>query len=154
MNRMEFVRRVAHEMRENNMRKPVSTPKHVFHISDDEGNSKDFVIKKSDKSVLYTVDDVEAVVNTCIDVIKEVIQTGEPISIKGLGTLGLHHRKARRTVHPETGKPVEVAARYVPKFSFGNDLRRCAKIFELSLEDNSCYLDEYRNVSNEMEGGE
>ena len=45
MNRMEFVRRVAQEMRENNMRKPISTPKHVFHISDDEGNSKDLSLE-------------------------------------------------------------------------------------------------------------
>lgn len=60
MNRKELVRRIANVMRENNIRKPVSSQKQVFHISDDEGNTKDFVVKKTDKGVLFTYDDVEA----------------------------------------------------------------------------------------------
>ena len=58
MNRNEFVRRVTSVMRENDIRKPVSSPKQVFHISDDEGNSKDFVVRKTDKKVIFTIDDV------------------------------------------------------------------------------------------------
>ena len=36
-----------------------------------------------------------------------------------------------------TGEWVEIDARYIPKFSFGNDLRLCAKIYELSLNDSN-----------------
>ena len=64
MNRKELVRRIANVMRENNIRKPVSSQKQVFHISDDEGNTKDFVVKKTDKGVLFTYDDVEAMMDT------------------------------------------------------------------------------------------
>ena len=55
MNRKEFARRVATLMREKDIRKPVSIPKQVFHISDDEGNSRDFVVRKTDKSVQFTI---------------------------------------------------------------------------------------------------
>ena len=135
MNRKEFDRRVTSIMRENGIRKPVSSPKQVFHISDDEGNKKDFIIRKTDKSVAFTIEDIEAVVDTCIYVIMDALKNGEDITFRGFGSLGVHHRKARATKRPDTGEWVEVGARYVPKFTFGNDLRMCAKLYELSLNE-------------------
>jgi hypothetical protein len=51
MNRKELVRRAANVMRDNNIKKPVYSQKQVIHISDDDGNTKDFVIKKNDTGV-------------------------------------------------------------------------------------------------------
>ena len=139
MNKTELIQRVASVMRENNIRKPVSSQKKVFHISDDDGNVSDFVIKKSNKGVLFTVDDVSAVMDTCIAVIEDAIRRGEHVSVRGFGPLGVHYRKARTTKHPETGEIVEVSERYIPKFIFGSDLRMCAKMFELSLGEGGSY---------------
>lgn len=100
MNRKELVRRIANVMRENDIRKPVSSQKQVFHISDDEGNSKDFVVKKTDKGVLFTYDDVEAVMDTCLAVIGDSLKRGESVSIRGFGTLSLNYRKPRVNKHP------------------------------------------------------
>lgn len=135
MNRKELVRRIAAVMRDNGIRKPISSQKQVFHISDDEGNTKDFVVKKTGKDVLFTIDDVESIMDACIYVIEDALKHGDSVSIRGFGTLGLHYRKARTTKHPATGNTVEVDARYVPKFIFGDNLRLCAKIFELSLDE-------------------
>lgn len=137
MNCKELVRRVACVMRENDVRKSVSYPKQVFHISDSEGNSKDFVIKKTNKSVLFTAEDVESIIDSCLCVIEDAIKKGECISVRGFGTLGLHYRKSRTTKHPRTGEIVSVKSRFVPKFTFGNNLRMCAKIYELSLDEKS-----------------
>lgn len=136
MNRKELIRRVASVMRENNVRKPVSSPKQVFHISDDDGNTKDFVIRKTDKSVLFTADDVEAIVDACLFVIEDAMKRGESVSIRGFGTLGLKYRKPRATKKLGTDEWVDIDARYIPKFTFGNNLRMCAKVYELSLQDN------------------
>lgn len=135
MNRKELIRNVAAAMRENNIRKLISSPKQVFHISDDDGNQKDFIVKKSDKGVLYTVDDVEAVLDTCLAVIEEAMRRGEAVSVRGFGTLGLKYRKPRATKVPGTEEWVDIESRYIPKFTFGNDLRMCAKVYELSLAD-------------------
>ena len=136
MNQKELVRRVASVMRENNIRKPVSSPKQVFHISDDEGNTKDFVIRKTNKNVIYTIDDVSSILDACVYVICEALKKGESVTMRGFGTLGLKYRKARATKRPGTEEWVDVAARYIPKFTFGNNLRMCAKVYELSLQDN------------------
>ena len=135
MNKKELVSKVAEVLRSNNVRKPVSTPKQVFHISDDEGNKKDFVVKQTDKSVLYNTTDVAAIVDACLAVIEDSIKHGEEIYIHGFGTLGVHQRAARTTKHPDTGQIVDVRARYVPKFSFGNNLRMAARVYEMSLDD-------------------
>ena len=135
MNRKEFVKRVTEVMRENDIRKPISMPKQVFHISDDEGNHKNFVLQKKDKTALFTVDDVRAVVDTCLYVIGEVLKKGDHVVVQGFGEIGLEYRKPRTLRHVETGEIVEAVGHYVPKFTFGKDLRMCAKIYELSLAD-------------------
>lgn len=135
MNKIDFIKCVSDVLRTNDIKKPVSIPKQVFHISDDEGNSKDFTVKKTDKSVQYTKDDVTAIVDACLYVIQESLRRGEPINFRGFGTLGLNYRKPRATKCVGTEEDVVIEGRYVPKFSFGNDLRMCAKIYELSLKD-------------------
>lgn len=135
MNKNDFIKCVSELLRTNNVKKPVSIPKQVFHISDDEGNSKDFTIKKTDKAVLYTKDDVTTIVDACLYVIQESLKQGVPINFRGFGTLGLNYRKPRATKCVNTDEEVVIEGRYVPKFTFGNDLRMCAKIYELSLND-------------------
>jgi nucleoid DNA-binding protein len=150
MNRKELVRRVAAELRDGDIRKPISIPKQVFHISDDEGHSKDFVVRKTDKSVIYTVEDVEAIIDTCLAVIEDSIKHGEPITLRGFGTLGLRYRKPRVLKHVETGEEVTAEGRYVPRFYFGNDLRMAAKVYELSLADG--LIDEPLPIYNDEDG--
>ena len=140
MNRKELIRRVTNVMRDNHIKKPVYAQKQVLHISDDDGNTKDFVIKKNDTGVLFTTDDVEKIIDTCIYVIEDAIKHGDSVTFRGFGTLGLNYRKARTTKHPGTGEAVEVEARYVPKFVSGNDLKMCAKVYELSIGEKLCEL--------------
>lgn len=132
MNKKELSSRVAEVLRANNIRKPVSVKKQTFHITDEDGNTADFHIKQQDKNVLYTVDDTANVIDACIAVILDAIKNGEEISIKGFGSLGLHYRAARRTKEPNSGEWCEIEARYIPKFSYGNDLRMAARLYELS----------------------
>lgn len=135
MVRKELIRRMTEVMRENDIRKPISFPKHVFHISDDEGNRRDFTVKKVDKSVIYTADDVEAVLDTLQYVIQEALKAGEEISIRGFGTLGLKYRKPRTVINVLDDQPVEIDGHFVPRFLCGNDLKRCAQIYEQTLDD-------------------
>ena len=140
MNRKELVRRIATVMRDGDIRKPISIPKQIFHISDDEGNSKDFIIRKTDKNVLFTIEDIEVVLDACLAVIEDSLRHGEAVSIRGFGTLGLKYRKPRIMKHVGTGEEVVAEGRYTPKFYAGNNLRTDAKIYEAYMDDN--YINE------------
>jgi DNA-binding protein HU-beta len=135
MNKKDLISKTVDVLRENNIRKPVQAQKMVLHISDDYGNQSDFTVKKSDRGLLFTSCDVGAVIDACLAVIEDSIKHGEDVSIHGFGTIGLHYRAARQTKHPETGDLVNIKARYVPKFNFGNTLRTAARVYELSLEE-------------------
>lgn len=135
MNRRDFIRQVTDVLRKNGVKKPISIPKQVFHISDDDGNSKDFIIKKTDKYSIFTINDVDAIIEACLYVIKECLKKGDPVSFRGIGSLGLKYRKERSTKIIGTDTSVVISGHYVPKFSFGDDLRLCAKLYELSLKD-------------------
>jgi DNA-binding protein HU-beta len=130
-----MISRATAVLRENNARKPVSIPKQVFHISDDEGNSKDFPVKKIDKSVLYTTDDVEVMLDALIQVIEEALKNGESVAVHGFGKLSLAWRKEHTVKNVLDGKPVTIEGFYTPKFYVGNDLKRCAQIYEQKLKD-------------------
>lgn len=151
MNRKELVRNVSNVLRKNNIKKPIHTQKQVLHISDDDGNTKDFMIKKSDTNVVFTIDDIDAIIDACICVIQDALKHGDDVSIRGFGSLGLHYRKARTTKHPTTGEAVDVESRYVPKFVSGNGLKMCAKIYELSIEEK---LRELPSLRDDKEDGE
>lgn len=145
MNRKELVRRVASVLRDNNIKKPVYTQKQVLHISDDDGNTKDFIIRKNDTDIAFTAEDIDSIIDACIYVIQDTLKKGENISVRGFGTLGLHYRKARATKHPATHEHIDIKAHFVPKFIAGNDLKMCAKMYELSTEDKLCELPPLRS---------
>ena len=60
--------------------------------------------------------DCKLVVGGCLAAVKEALARGEGVELRGLGTLKIRHRKARRARNPRTGQPVEVPARAVAVF--------------------------------------
>lgn len=149
MTKKDLVSRVASVLRSNNVRKKISIPKQVFHISDDEGNHKDFIVRKTNKEMLFNTDDIASIVEACLLVIEDAIKHGEEVYLHGFGTLGLHHRAARRTKIVGTEEWVDIDAKYVPKFVAGNNLKTAAKLYELSLSD---FPDEEDNEDGELNG--
>ncbi len=147
MNKRELVSAVTEALKQNGVKKNIKMPKQRFTISDNEGNSREFTVKKSDKLVYLNMDDVTNVIDACIAVIENSLKKGEAVTVHGFGSLGLHYRKARSTKRIDNGEEVAVPARYVPKFNYGNDLRLAAKIYESSLND--VFVDEIENYYEE-----
>lgn len=133
MNRSEFVRYATDVLRNNDVKKPISIPKQIFHISDDDGNTKDFSVKKVDKTAIYTIKDVDNILSALLCVIVDAMSRGESITIHGIGTLGMKLREARALKHVKTGEWISVPAHYVPKFDFGKEIQRCARVYNLSI---------------------
>ena len=62
-----------------------------------------------------------------LDAFLQGIQTslvrGDRVTLSGFGTFGVSHRKARRIRNPRSGSAIEVAAKRVPRFAPGVDLK-------------------------------
>lgn len=135
MKKSELISLAAERLRKDDVRKHVPTQKAVFHITDDDGNTSDFVIRKQDRGVLYTADDVAVILNTCLDLIEESIRRGEEVSIYGFGTFGLKYMAATTVVRPDNGEIVEIKAHYTPKFFNGKNLRLAAKVYDMLVSE-------------------
>lgn len=137
MKKKELIERVTDALRAADVRKPIALQRHVFTITDDDGTSAKFVVRRKERDVIYTIEDATNIIDACLAVIIDAIKHGEDIEIRGFGTIGVHKRAARRTKEPNTGEWCVVEERYVPKFTFGKDMRMAARVYELSLGESS-----------------
>lgn len=135
MYKKDLISRTTELLHLKDSRKKVRPIKTTFHISDDEGNTSDFVITKNAKSILFTTADVERILDSAFDVIIESLKNGEEVFISGFGTFNVHKRAERVVRHPDTGELVTIDAHYTTKFTPGSDLKLAAKIYELSTEE-------------------
>ena len=69
------------------------------------------------------VRDVELAVKSVLEHMTEALETGDRIEIRGFGSFSLHHRAPRMGRNPKTGESVSLAAKRVPHFKPGKELR-------------------------------
>jgi len=67
--------------------------------------------------------DAEVMVNAVFETLAEALRRGERIEIRGFGSFVVKQREARDGRNPRTGKRVSVAAKRVPFFKVGKELR-------------------------------
>ena len=67
------------------------------------------------------------VVNAVLDAIKKVLKKGGKVTLVGFGTFSVSKRAARTGRNPQTGKPIKIAAKKVPKFKAGKALKDAVK---------------------------
>ena len=67
--------------------------------------------------------DVEEAVRKILERMSTALATGERIEIRGFGSFSLHYRPPRIGRNPKTGESVALAAKYVPHFKPGKELR-------------------------------
>ncbi len=67
--------------------------------------------------------DIELAVKCLIDQMSTALASGERIEIRGFGSFSLHYRPPRIGRNPKTGDSVALAAKHVPHFKPGKELR-------------------------------
>ena len=132
MNRRELCIKITERLKAQDYRKHVTAAKTVFTISDNNGNKKDFIARQSEKNLLLTFSDVEAVVDAMVECIKEATTVGEPVVFRGFGAFGLKYRKPRATMLPNTQIWSTSKGRWIPSFKFGAQLAECANQYGLT----------------------
>jgi nucleoid DNA-binding protein len=59
--------------------------------------------------------------------IKKSLKKGESVTLVGFGTFSVAKRSARKGRNPQTGEPLKIAAKKVPKFTAGKALKDAVK---------------------------
>ena len=67
--------------------------------------------------------DSEVIINAIFDSMVDALAQGDRIEIRGFGSFVVKHRRARQGRNPKSGALVSVAAKKVPFFKVGKELR-------------------------------
>ena len=68
-----------------------------------------------------------AAIGAIENAVKVTLKKGQKLTLVGFGTFGVSKRKARMGRNPQTGEVIKIAARKVPKFTPGSDLKKAVK---------------------------
>lgn len=74
-----------------------------------------------------TKSQAEAAFNSIVGAVTSSLKKGMKVTIVGFGTFSVAKRKARAGRNPQTGAVIKIAARKVPKFTPGSDLKKAVK---------------------------
>jgi nucleoid DNA-binding protein len=74
-----------------------------------------------------TKKDVEAVVETLVDIITKELSEGNKVTLTGFGTFKVSNRAARAGINPQTKAKITIPAMTVPKFTAGKSLKEAVK---------------------------
>ena len=85
-------------------------------------NKKDLIGKIACDASLTRAQAARAL-DAFVEGIRMGLSRGDRVVISGFGSFDVLHRKARRVRNPTSGKAIEVAARRVPRFAPGNELK-------------------------------
>lgn len=67
--------------------------------------------------------EMELVVNTVFEEMREALVEGERVEIRGFGSFSVKQRDPRDGRNPKTGETVKVPSKRVPHFKVGKELR-------------------------------
>jgi integration host factor subunit beta len=83
----------------------------------------ELVDKIAEKRPGLTRKQVEIVVNTVLDGIKDALSREDKVEIRGFGSFRIRHRRAKEGRNPKTGETVSVPPKKVPFFKAGKEMR-------------------------------
>jgi DNA-binding protein HU-beta len=66
-------------------------------------------------------------IDAFLGAVKKALKKGDKVSLIGFGTFSVAKRSARKGRNPQTGAPLKIAAKKVPKFKAGKALKDAVK---------------------------
>lgn len=83
----------------------------------------ELIDKITEKKQGLTRKQVEVIVNTVLDGIKDALSRDDKVEIRGFGSFRVRHRRAKEGRNPKTGETVSVPPKKVPFFKAGKEMR-------------------------------
>ena len=79
------------------------------------------------KKTGLTKKDTQNAVDAMIESVMNALKDGDSVTLVGFGSFKVAERAARKGRNPQTGKPINIAARKTPKFTPGKDFKETVK---------------------------
>ncbi len=84
-------------------------------------NKKDLIAEVA--KITCTKAEAGKAVDAVLEAITKALKKGDKMTLVGFGTFSVAKRSARTGRNPQSGKPIKIAAKKVPKFTAGKALK-------------------------------
>jgi DNA-binding protein HU-beta len=84
--------------------------------------TKQQLIEKAAAKTELKKSEVEAVVDTALELIAETLRSNERVDLRGFGSFAVKERKERQGRNPRTGDTITIAAKRDARFKPGKEL--------------------------------
>ncbi len=81
-----------------------------------DGMTKADIVERVHRKVGLSKKEINSIVESVFDIIKEMLQSEDKIVISGFGKFSIRNKKARRGRNPQTGEDLEISARRILTF--------------------------------------
>jgi DNA-binding protein HU-beta len=95
----------------------------ITNYEEETGMTKAEIVERIAAEAKVTKSAATKAFAAVVGAVKEALQKGDKVSVVGFGTFSVSERKARKGRNPQTGKEIKIAARKVPKFTAGKNLK-------------------------------
>jgi DNA-binding protein HU-beta len=89
-------------------------------------NKTEMIAKLAEKNGM-TKKDAQKALEGLIEIISDEIKDGGSVTLTGFGTFAVVDRQVRIGRNPQTGEPIDIPAKRVPKFKAGKGLREVVR---------------------------
>ena len=86
-------------------------------------NKGEFIDRLADSTDL-TKKEARKLLDTVLGLIQDTLLQGEEVKLVGFGKFAVRARKASSRINPQTKRPIQVAAKVVPLFKPGKELKQ------------------------------
>jgi integration host factor subunit beta len=83
----------------------------------------ELIEKLLSKNSVLTRKDSELVVDIVFDSMKDALQSGDKVEIRGFGSFTVRERSPREARNPKNGEVVSIPSKKIPFFKTGKELR-------------------------------
>jgi len=98
----------------------------LIKIKKEEKGSRSKTLSMKAKTTCTKVEAGKAV-KAILETITKALKKGDKVTLVGFGTFSVAKRSARTGRNPQTGKPIKIKAKKVPKFKASKALRDSVK---------------------------
>lgn len=99
--------------------------------------NKKALTNKVAEAAEITKKDANLVIGHVMNGIKEGLVEDGKVTLVGFGTFKIVLRAARKARNPQTGEPIDVPAKFVPKFKASKAMREMALAYEAPVEEDT-----------------
>ena len=85
--------------------------------------NKSELVEKMAKDTNMSKAAAESALNSFMSNVKKTLKRGQSVTLVGFGTWSVAKRSARNGRNPQTGAPLKIPAKRIPKFSPGKGLK-------------------------------